>query len=1760
MLFWGLLCGSSVVWSQTTTVRTRLTGAQNWSAAATWIRGLSGTVNLSTASTMVTGTGTLFTSQLQVGDVVMLSATPGTVQGTVASIQSDAQLTLAANPVTTISGAAFGKQGVPMATDTVEVGNLSINTAALTLTLDLATANVAAMRVIGGNFANVLQHTGTNVLNVSGNVELQQPIAVATNSWAINAGTANVAGRVTLASTTITTSRIRRILLTTGTLDVEGDIVYQALTSASSTLAVIDMSGAATLRVAGSMMFSGTASGTLTPGSFSTVIYDGTGAQTVIEGSSIAYRNLTINKPSGTATLLATGGVAGDFLIQQGTFSTAAISLTVTGTFVNYGTYSATTGGLSTTGLWTNYGTYNTTTGSVTATAGWVNNGTFTCTSNATVTTGGNWTNTGTFTPGTGTLQFTGTVHQTATNNQPTLNLYNLTVNKTAGTVYTSGITRMNLRAYTQTNGCLVAPDTMDLSSTATLTLDTLTAGNVLYIAGNLINRGRFEHNNKLVVFDGTGTQYLGGNQVTTFYNLRVANTASGGLIDTVNMNLLGTMDIALSNSMFTANPGIVVNASGAAGTLTGVGTIRCTRVAATPDFVTQYKFSTLTLTGLKVEYTGAGAQTVSALSYSRLSIAGTGTKTAGGNLSTVSSLNINAGVFFDLATYTLAGTLASNTGTGTLRTQNLSSAPIAAGKTWPFIVNYDAATGGQSVVSGTYTTLTIGATSGTQTAVGTITCNTALTVPAGAVLSMETQQLAGTLTTMTGTGTIRTKNTSSAPLTTGKTWPFTIEYNAPTGGQSVVGATYSTLRFSHASGTSTAVANSTVNTSLIATGGGVFNAAGTTLTIKGDWSITGGSTFSSTGTVLFNGTVNQNVASAGSFFNIQVNKSATDVVLTSDVTLGGTLTFTLGKITTGSYAVYSTSRLFSGAAQATGWVNGFVRLPFSSGVVSGTFPVGGPSYYAPVSVTFAAVSAAGTITAASPQNVHPNILSSNILTTHSIPRHWSLAAGGGLTYTTYTVSLNWNTAQNYAGLNPTHMSVGRYNAGAWTLPAVVGTPTTSNIQAGGIPALGDFIVGDSCSVSATISYTGSPFAQTGTASVTHTGDAGGTYTATAGLSINATTGAVNLAASTAGYHTITYTIPPGSGCGTYTTTADVHVYNTCTWTGASGTAWTTAGNWSASTVPGTYSKVSIPAGLTNYPLVSTGTAEVYELTLSAPTSLTVSGGTFKLRGLISGTGKINALAGTFEYNGSAAQTIASGRFTSNEVRNLTVNNAAGLTLGGALGVSGVLNLAVGNLTAGSNLTLLSTATRTALIDGSGTGQVTGSVNVQRYLANKYGYHYLASPLTAAPVAEWSDDVDLTASFPRLYRYDEDLVTAGWAQHTATSGALNVGEGYACNLGITTGATTVDMAGTVNNGPITFPNLTNHNNPSTQGFNLVGNPYPSPIDWDAAAGWNRTAIDNAVYYFDAGTASPYTGTYHAYINGVSSNGIANNIIPAMQAFFVHVSNGAFPVTGAMSIDNAARVSVTNPTFHKTTGGAPHIRIAASFDDGAANNGLSDGAVLYFDDDAPPAFDNRRDALKMLNTDERVPNLYLMGPEAERLSIDATPIPANWNAPTAIYPLGVQCAQAGWVSFTSASVVGLPGNVNVFLADAQSGEVRKLVEGASHRVHLQSGTHHDRFFLLLSEQPSVALPWTGEEAPVYTADGTVFAFTPRAGTEVTVLNTLGQVVHRTRAVTGGLQRIRPAVPAGIYIISIADAAASQAGGGRKAKKVFIGEGR
>lgn len=530
--------------------------------------------------------------------------------------------------------------------------------------------------------------------------------------------------------------------------------------------------------------------------------------------------------------------------------------------------------------------------------------------------------------------------------------------------------------------------------------------------------------------------------------------------------------------------------------------------------------------------------------------------------------------------------------------------------------------------------------------------------------------------------------------------------------------------------------------------------------------------------------------------------------------------------------------------------------------------------------------------------------------------------------------------------------------------------------------------------------------------------------------------------------------------------------------------------------------------------------------------------------------GSFTHAGGTVIFAGSTQTLSGSSATTFNNLTTATGSTTT-ITSAGHL-LKGVL-LSNGTLNANGNLTLLSTAAQTAAVDGSGAGEVLGNLTVQRYIASGYGYKYFSSPFTSDTVGDFSNDMNLAASFPSFYKHDESLASIGWVTYTAGSGALNVMNGYAANLGSATPAKTVDLRGVVNNHTISRT-LYNHNMAYTQGFNLVGNPYPSPVNWDASGGWTKTNIDNAVYYFNAGTTNQYTGVYSSYINGVSSDGIAGSTIAAMQGFFVHVSNGTYPVSGLLAVNNSARILSPTATFFRVNGQGdqPLLRLNAGFADETT---IADPVTFYFSDDATKNFNKKLDALKLMNSDSIIPNLFAVSTDAEKLSINALTIPRDTIATV---PLGLITTKDGWITFNAKDIQQIPAGVYIYLSDLKTGVNHNLQKEPQYRLFLAAADYENRFFLKFSTKDLSAVtsnPNTNETFNAYSAGGRLFVNGSLAAGEkgnITVINMLGQIICRQEISGNGYQPVNGNFTSGVYIVHFSGAAQKQS------KKIFIGD--
>jgi hypothetical protein len=471
---------------------------------------------------------------------------------------------------------------------------------------------------------------------------------------------------------------------------------------------------------------------------------------------------------------------------------------------------------------------------------------------------------------------------------------------------------------------------------------------------------------------------------------------------------------------------------------------------------------------------------------------------------------------------------------------------------------------------------------------------------------------------------------------------------------------------------------------------------------------------------------------------------------------------------------------------------------------------------------------------------------------------------------------------------------------------------------------------------------------------------------------------------------------------------------------------------------------------------------------------------------------------------------------------------AAGVVL-----VNGVLN-------SDGFLTLTSTNTGTACIDGSGSGQVNGNVIMERYLPSGYGYKYVSSPFNSSTVSEFADEIDMNSAFPLIYAFNEnryyDIYPLdpfyGYA-HPAN--ILEPFKGYAINLGDDASPLTFDITGVVNNGSLTIP-LYNHNHPVSIGRNLVGNPYPSAIDWQSPEGWTKINVDDALFYFRASDNDMWGGTYSSWIQGVSSDDVASHIIPSMQGFLVHVTDGTYPVSGSLTIDNNARVIDHSQPYLKSNKGTPLIRFTACFSD----NTLSpDFAVNYFDQESTLEFNKELDAFKMMNTDMNVPNMYFVTPSDVNLQIYALPPVLNSLCKV---PLGINIFRDGEIIIKLRDIDPSFSHLRVSITDIEKGTEHDMLDNKELKIHLTSGEYKNRFFINYTDKMTSIDENAGDEDifSIYYSRNSLHATIDQlqgAFATLTIYNLLGQTLFTEKIPAKGYYIINTQLKDGIYIATL-----------------------
>jgi hypothetical protein len=477
-------------------------------------------------------------------------------------------------------------------------------------------------------------------------------------------------------------------------------------------------------------------------------------------------------------------------------------------------------------------------------------------------------------------------------------------------------------------------------------------------------------------------------------------------------------------------------------------------------------------------------------------------------------------------------------------------------------------------------------------------------------------------------------------------------------------------------------------------------------------------------------------------------------------------------------------------------------------------------------------------------------------------------------------------------------------------------------------------------------------------------------------------------------------------------------------WAGTVSSDWNDAGNWTCGFVPGVNDHVSIPSGTPYAPVVTSGdTVNTKNLTLASSVNVTLGASSvLKVKGNLTNNGAVLS-SGIVEINGVSAQTIGG----NGTINHLKLNNAAGASVAASsmVTIKGTLEITSGTLTTNDSLTLASDSITTARVKpiSCGSGSISGNVRVAQYVpGGRRAYRFWAHPFsTGIPLSQIQQYIDITgaggasngftttgSNAPSAFRYNTLVSNSaasydpGWKDFKNAYGTPDSnmfkkhmgirmfyrgakGQGLSFATGYTVNPTTIYTSGPLNQCEQIV--RLQKGGAANQDYNMVGNPYASPVDIGTVA-YNAKVSGNivgaAIYVWN-----PYLATVGQF------QAIPVNTTSATPYYIQ--ANASFQVRAADNNDSLI-FNENNKNATPTTQLLKPIAEFVNLQVFDANYHAWDMMYLNFDENASANEEGSVDATKPLGPDF---NMYSLSADQQKLVIDSRPFKHG-----TIIPLGI----------------------------------------------------------------------------------------------------------------------------------------------------------
>lgn len=274
---------------------------------------------------------------------------------------------------------------------------------------------------------------------------------------------------------------------------------------------------------------------------------------------------------------------------------------------------------------------------------------------------------------------------------------------------------------------------------------------------------------------------------------------------------------------------------------------------------------------------------------------------------------------------------------------------------------------------------------------------------------------------------------------------------------------------------------------------------------------------------------------------------------------------------------------------------------------------------------------------------------------------------------------------------------------------------------------------------------------------------------------------------------------------------------------------------------------------------------------------------------LTMGSGSTIILRGT-----GGQQTFTNSTGSTLSLYNLEINNADGVVLASDdFELNNALTLTNGDLSNNTNFTFLSTVTRTAHVDPVPNGSSlagSGDYHVQRFIAARTAnWNDIASSGVDTDLEDLDGEIFTSGitgsdgyavgsgggSFVSIFYYDETGTPDDYVAPSSTADAFEIGRGY--EVWLADDPSNWDAKAWSLTGDIDLSAAAISVNSADSRWNLLGNPYPAFLDFEAIAATSGGIDNDEYWYYDANTST--------YIS-VSGGG---SYLPPGQGFWVQTT-------------------------------------------------------------------------------------------------------------------------------------------------------------------------------------------------------------------------------------------------------------------------------